>query len=252
MAAVLACGSEALLSHESAAELWGVRRRPEIRSNDTTRLRSASLIDVSVPEKTTRRRDGIRAHRRSELAASDRTRRDRIPVTTPARTLIDLAARLDGGALEAAVNEADKLGLVDPEALRQFVDERPGLDGAPALRKVIDRRTFSLTDSELERRFLRLVRRAGLPTPLTQRHLNGFRVDFYWPELRLVVEADGLRYHRTPSQQARDRLRDQAHTEAGLVPLRFTHFQITYEATRVGKVLRSVAQRQRILLPGAR
>ncbi len=143
------------------------------------------------------------------------------------------------------------LGLVDPEALRHFVDERPGLDGAPALRRVIDRRTFSLTDSELERRFLRLVLRAGLPTPLTQPHLNGFRVDFYWPELRLVVEADGLRYHRTPSQQVKDRLRDQAHTEAGLVPLRFTHFQISFEASRVVAVLRSVGQRQRLLLLGA-
>ena len=172
-------------------------------------------------------------------------------MTTPARTLIDLATQLEDGPLEAAVNEADGLGLIDPERLRQIVDGRSGLRGVPALRRVIDRRTFSLTDSELERRFLRLVRRAGLPTPLTQQHLNGFRVDFYWPELRLVVEADGLRYHRTPSQQAKDRLRDQAQTEAGLVPLRFTHFQISFEASRVVAVLRSVAQRHRLLLLGA-
>jgi very-short-patch-repair endonuclease len=167
-------------------------------------------------------------------------------VTTPQRTLSDLAAQLESSELEAAVNEADGLGLIDPERLRRYVEERPGVDGVPALRKVLDRRTFTLTDSELERRFLRLVHRVGLPTPLTQQRLNGFRVDFYWPELRLVVEADSLRYHRTPSQQARDSLRDQAHTEAGLVPLRFTHWQITFEGSRVGEVLRAVAVRQRL------
>jgi Protein of unknown function (DUF559). len=173
-------------------------------------------------------------------------------VTTPARTLVDLASTLRASGLEAAVNEADQLRLIDPERLRQFADERAGLDGVPILRRILDRRTFTLTESELERRFLRLVRRAGLPAPLTQQKLNGFRVDFYWPELGLVVEADSLRYHRTPSEQARDRERDQAHTEAGLTPLRFTHAQITFDASHVGDVLHSVAERQRLLLLGAR
>jgi very-short-patch-repair endonuclease len=245
MAAVLACGPDALLSHNSAAELWGIRR-PRHASMSGARLRPPSLIDVAVPENTRRRHAGIRTHRRSRFGDKDQTRRDRIPVTTPARTLIDLATQLEGGPLEAAVNEADSLGLIDPERLRRVVDERPGLRGVPALRTILDRRTFALTDSELERRFLPLVRRAGLSAPLTQQYLNGFRVDFYWPELRLVVEADSLRYHRTPSQQARDRLRDQAHTEAGLIPIRFTHFQITFEASRVVAVLRSVAQRQQL------
>jgi very-short-patch-repair endonuclease len=80
--------------------------------------------------------------------------------------------------------------------------------------------------------------------------VNGFRVDFYWPELRLVVETDGLRYHRTASQQARDRLRDQAHATAGLVVLRFTHRQVTFEADRVAAVLHAVAERQRLALLG--
>jgi len=250
MAAVLACGSAAVLSHESAAELWGIRGLSN-RSMRGARDRTPSVIDVSVPGTTSRRRRGIRLHRRHELPPRDRTRRDRIPVTTPARTLIDLATQLDGERLEAAVNEADGLGLIDPETLRHAADERSVLHGVPALRKILDRRTFTLTDSELERRFLPLVRAAGLPAPLTQQQLNGFRVDFYWPELRLVVEADSLRYHRTPSQQARDRLRDQAHVEAGLTPLRFTHAQITFDASRVCAVLRAVAQRQRLLLLGA-
>ncbi len=169
-------------------------------------------------------------------------------MTTVARTLIDLATRIESDPLEAAVNEADNLGFIDPERLRRIAEERPGLRGARVLRDLLDRRTFNLTDSELERRFLRLVRRAELPNPQTQQHLNGHRVDFYWPELRLVVEADSLLYHRTPAEQAADRQRDHDHAEAGLTSLRFTHAQITFEATRVVEVLRSVAERQRLAL----
>jgi len=113
------------------------------------------------------------------------------------------------------------------------------------LRAVLDRRTFTLTDSELERRFIRLVRRAGLPVPLTQHLVNGVRVDFYWPELRLIVETDGLRYHRTPSQQAKDRIRDQGHAAQGFIVLRFTHAQVAFDAGGVISTLRAVMSRQR-------
>ncbi len=176
------------------------------------------------------------------------TTRDGIPVTSPARTLIDLATVLQPDRLEAAVNEADKLGVLDPEALRRFVDDHAGCHGVAALRALLDSRTFRLTDSELERRFLGLVGRAGLPPPSTRQRVNGFLVDFYWPELGLVVETDGLRYHRTPGEQAKDRIRDQAHTGTGLVPLRFTHAQVAYEPARVVDLLRSVAERQRLRL----
>lgn len=115
--------------------------------------------------------------------------------------------------------------------------------GVPALRALLDRRTFTLTDSQLERRFLRLVRGAGLPRPLTGQRVNGFKVDFYWPDLGLVVETDGLRYHRTATQQARDRRRDQAHAAAGLTPLRFTHAQVTFEPDDVEGTLIAVANR---------
>jgi very-short-patch-repair endonuclease len=158
---------------------------------------------------------------------------------------------LDQTQLEAAVNEADKLGLVDPETLREFADARPGMVGVAVLRTTLDRRTFRLTDSELERRFLRLVDRAGLPRPLTQQRVNGFRVDFYWPELALVVETDGLRYHRTPRQQSKDRARDQAHATVGFVVLRFTHAQVARDPGRVVAVLLSVAERQRLRQLGA-
>jgi very-short-patch-repair endonuclease len=84
-----------------------------------------------------------------------------------------------------------------------------------------------------------------LPQPLTQRWVNGFRVDFYWPELELVVETDGLRYHRTPAEQAVDRVRDQTHSAAGLTPLRFTLAQVRYEPSYVQGVLEQVARRLR-------
>jgi very-short-patch-repair endonuclease len=235
MAAVLACGKGALLSHVSAASLWGIRSPAALLP-----------VHVSVGTGVSRSRRGIRLHRRASLTDADRTRRDGIPVTTPGRTLIDLATLLKPNRLEEAVNEADKLGLIDPEMVRRLLDERARVDGVPALRSVLDRRTFQLTDSELERRFLRLVRRAGLPPPRTRERVNGYRVDFHWPELGLVVETDGLRYHRTPGQQAKDRVRDQAHTAAGLTPLRFTHAQVAFEPGRVVELLRSVAERRRL------
>lgn len=90
-----------------------------------------------------------------------------------------------------------------------------------------------------------LVRRAGLPQPETGRCVNGFEVDFYWPDLALVVETDGLRYHRAPAQQARDRVRDQAHAAAGLTPLRFTRAQVRFEPAYVAVTLAAAARRQR-------
>jgi very-short-patch-repair endonuclease len=241
MAAALTCGPEAFLSHQTAAQLWRLR----YQAGHSHRLHRdwAPTIHVSVPTRVFRHRGGIRLHRRL-VSGAEITRRDGIPVTTPTRTLIDLAVLLNPEALEAAVNEADKLGLVDTERLRQVIEDRSGVDGIPSLRAVLDRRTFRLTDSELERRFLRLVHRAGLSLPRTRQRVNGFRVDFHWPELGLIVETDGLRYHRTPTQQSRDRIRDQAHTAAGFIALRFTHAQVAFEAEHVVSTLRSVAEHQ--------
>jgi very-short-patch-repair endonuclease len=230
MAAFLSLGSHAGLSDDSAAALWRLR---DERTTD---------IHVTLPPGIDRRQRGLIVHRRS-LSPDDLTRRDGIRVTTPIRTLIDLATRIPSAELEAVINAADKLDLVDPETLRAALDERRGQQGVGIVRRLLDRRTFALTDSELERRFLPILRRAGLPPPLTQHWVNGFRVDFYWPELGLVVETDGLRYHRSPAQQARDRVRDQAHTAAGLTPLRFTHTQVRYGPEHVEATLRAVGQR---------
>jgi very-short-patch-repair endonuclease len=238
IAAVLCCGSEALLSHESAAALWGIRDLAVKRER-------RHGIDVSLPAQVRRRREGIRVHRSSLLRSGDRAEREAIAVTSPARTLIDLGSVLTPGQLEAAVNEADKHDLIDPESLRLVVTGAPRLPGIKSLRDLLDRRTFRLTDSELERRFLRLVRRAGLRVPQTGVRVRGHKVDFFWPDLGLVAETDGLRYHRTATQQARDRRRDQDHTAAGLTTLRFTHAQIAFEADRVTAILIKVARRAR-------
>jgi very-short-patch-repair endonuclease len=225
LAAVLTCGRGGALSHASAAALWGITPPRD------------GPIEVSVPYPRSPRRRGIKVHRRREYAT---TEREHIPVTTPAQTIIDLAARVPERALERAINEADKLDLLHPAQLRVAADGQPGA-GAKRVRDLLDRQTLFLTDSELERRFIPLARRAGLPEPEPQASVNGFKVDFWWPSLRLVVETDGGRYHRTASQQTRDRLRDQTHLAAGLTPLRFTHAQIAFDPDHVVRTLVGVA-----------
>ncbi len=235
MAAVLCCesgsagedtgpGPSAALSHRSAAALWGIandRRGP----TEVTVLRAAPV-----------QRPGLRVHRRRSLPPGRLTVHQGIAVTGVVQTLVDLAgvtgraaAALGDGALERMINEADRLDLVDPDGLRATLADHRGESGVARLRSLLDRHTFRLTDSELERRFLELVRRAGLPLPLTRQWVNGFRVDLHWPDPGLVVETDGLRYHRTPAQQSRDLRRDRAHAAAGMSRLRFTHWEVVHE-----------------------
>jgi very-short-patch-repair endonuclease len=230
MAAVLSCGEGATLSHQSAAALWGIRPT------------GLGQIHVSVPTGTRRRCPGVVVHPR-QLAAGEVTKRHGIPVTTPVCTLIDLTSRVRRAEVERAINKADDLGLADPETLRAALDHVSRRPGAKPLRTLLDRPTFRMTRSELERRFLPIVRRAGLPTPLTKQQVNGFEVDFYWPDLDLVVETDGLRYHRTPQQQAKDSIRDQVHAAAGVERLRFTHDQIAHDPGHVERTLAAVADR---------
>jgi very-short-patch-repair endonuclease len=233
LAAVLSCGPEAVLSHGDAGRLLGI-----------CPARAGLPVEVSVPARVRRRRPGIVVHRRT-LAPNEITVHDGIPVTAPAATLVDLATTLSTDALVAAVNEADKLDLIDPERLRQTLDEVTRRPGLGRVRAILDRRTFTLTESKLERRFLSIAREAGLEMPETGAYLNGYKVDFYWPALGLVIETDGLRYHRTPAQQGNDRQRDQAHAAAGLTPLRFTHAQVAYERAHVKETIAAVAKRLR-------
>lgn len=237
MAAVLAGGEGAALNHRSAATLW------EIGSEEDGR------IDVSVRRRCELRRPGIQFHGPS-LRAEDILRRDDIPLTSPSQTLLDLATELDPVPLERAVNDADKRDLIDPEALRDELVRLQGEPGVRPLRHLLDKLFFRLSDSDLEIYFRRIVRSAQLPIPLSKQRVNDFEVDFFWPDLGLVVETDGLRYHRTPSAQMRDARRDRAHVMAGMTPLRFTHYEIRYEPSRVRAALTKTTTllRQRIRL----
>lgn len=218
-----------MLSHRSAAALWEIGAE------------RSGQIDVSMRRRGKIRRPGLWVRGRQTLAEEDISSRKDIPVTAIARTLVDLATDLDPIGVERAVNDADKRNLIDPETLRASLDRYTGEPGVRVLRKLLDKRTFRLSDSDLEILFRPIAGAAGLPPPLTQQMVNGFRVDFYWPDLRLVVETDGLRYHRTPSAQARDAKRDRAHALAGMTPLRFTHYEIKYERALVRAEVSRVA-----------
>src|SRR4051794_38755593 len=232
MAAVLACGDDAALSHESAAALWGIRKG------------GLDPIEISVPANRRIRLDGIRPHRRNPMPPTTTIRS--LPLSQPLFTLVDLAATLETDPLEAAINAADKLNLVDPEALEAALNRIPRFPGLGKLRATLAR--YSRTDSNLERRFLAIVRKARIPLPTTQEHIGPGRIDFHWRELDLVVETDGLTYHRTPMQQLEDRRRDQAHTAAGRTQLRFANLQIRETPDEVVATLRATAARLGTLL----
>lgn len=231
MAALLASGEGAVLSHCSAAALYGIgEERNEV-------------IEVSVRRSGGRRRSGVKVHRRPSLPSHEVGTYNGIPVTSPVQTLIDRASELPPRRLERAVNEADKRGLIDPEALRRALEDHAGEPGVRPLRTLLDRDTFLLSDDELEVLFRPLALAAGLPLPLSKQMVNGFEVDFHWPDFGLVVETDGWRYHRTPAAQSRDALRDQIHTASGLTPLRFSHHQIKHEPAHVRQILTATAAR---------
>jgi very-short-patch-repair endonuclease len=223
MAAVLACGAGSRLSHHSAAELWKLRRRID------------GPIDVAVSGEAAHRRPGIASHRcRHHLLRY----LHRIPVGDPVSVLIDLATCLPDDEVEDAVNEADRLDLVRTHRLRPALDGIPSRPGLGRMKAILDSQTFSRAQNALERRFLALVRTAGLPPPDTQRRLGRYRVDFFWPDLGLVVEADSLRHHRTAAEQATDIGRDQAHVRTGLRTLRFTHSQVFHRPGHVCAILK--------------
>jgi very-short-patch-repair endonuclease len=230
MAAVLAGGTNAQLSHRSGAALWGIRPQ------------RGGLIDVSVPISVYRRRPGIKLHRRAELR---RRFVSGIPVGDPVTILIDLASELTIDEVEDAVNEADRLGLMRTDRLRTALDEELRRPGLGRLKEILDSQTFSKVQTKLERRFLPIARAAGLPKPKTQVRLSRYRVDFHWPQLGLVVETDSLTYHRTASQQVVDITRDQEHTRAGLRTLRFTHSQVFNRPAYVREVLEDTVRHLR-------
>ena len=185
-AAVLACGDGAVLSHFSAAHAWQLR------------LSEAAVVDVSVGRSGHVRRPGIRLHRRRSLSADDVTVLDGLPITTPARTVLDLAAAgLRGAKLEAVVDVAvhERLDFADLERLL-----RSRQPGTAALREVVRRYSVGSVDvrSRLEILCVELCDSAGLPRPSMNVVVAGRVRDFFWADVPLVVEADSWRWHRSP------------------------------------------------------
>jgi very-short-patch-repair endonuclease len=216
-AAVLACGRGAVLSHAAAGAVWGFHRRG-----------GDEAVDVTVTARNCRPRPGIRTHRVASLHSLDRRRRNEVPITAPARTLLDLAAVLHPNALERAVAEATASHLVRMSDLRDALDRAPpGRPGSPALRALIDDPGgAALTRSEAEARALALIRRAGLPAPEANVRVGGFEVDLYWRDAGLIVEIDGFAYHSSRSAFERDRDRDARLQLSGNTVIRITWRQL--------------------------
>lgn len=184
LASVLACGSDALLSHRAAAWLWGLL-------SDAP----GKTIDVTVPGRGHRRR-GIDVHHAPGLGDLDRAMCEGIPVTAVPRTLLDLAA-VTPRRLPRTLERSDQLGLFDLRAVEAVLDRCGGHSGAGRLRKALAAyREPAFTRSELERRFLRLVDEAGLPAPSVNIFVGGFELDAYWERERFAVEIDGYEFHR--------------------------------------------------------
>lgn len=221
MAAVLACGPGTLVSHVHAAGLWDLASRPP-RSRP---------VHVLVADRTPTRRSGIVAHRAADLLPGDADNVDGIPVTSPVRTLADLAGLVTMRELERALARAERLGLIDGGALPELVARQRGRRGARLLRTVICREGGpAFTRSEAESRFLELVRDTGLDQPAANVVVHGYELDFYWPDLEIAVEVDGFAYHGSRRSFRADRRRD-AHlfSVAGIRVLRFTWEQIVHQ-----------------------
>jgi predicted transcriptional regulator of viral defense system len=230
MAAVLACGPKAVLSHRSAAALLGLR---------ACNRRS---IDVTAPGRAGKGRNGIDVHRASNLDERDVTQVKGIPCTAVARTLLDLAGTIDKTALERAIEQAEKLELFDLTAVLDVMQRAGNRRAVTALNAALTAYMPepAFTRSELEERFLALCRAAGLPMPLTNNVTGADEIDFTWPDRRLIVEVDSLRHHGTRAAFERDRRRDQCLTAAGWRVVRFTWRQVNKAPAEVTATLRSL------------
>ncbi|HEX2415517.1 MAG TPA: type IV toxin-antitoxin system AbiEi family antitoxin domain-containing protein [Thermoleophilaceae bacterium] len=237
MAAVLAYGPRAVLSHRSAAGLWGLR--PDNRP----------VTDITVPVAAVRSRPGIAAHASETLTNRDVTEQDAIPCTSVARTLLDLAEAVDRRSLERAIEQAEILKLFDLRALRTVLTGASGRRGAGVLRDVLGGLDEITTPPENanEERFLALCRAAGLPRPeagvwLTLPRGDPIRVDYLWRGAGLAIECDSWQFHGTRQAFERDRARDVQAAALGIETLRFTWRQLTREPDKVIPLVAAVLE----------
>ena len=229
-AAVLALGDEAYVSHATAADAFDLRASGSL------------IVHVTVRGRAGRKRHaGIRVHRPRMLPDDEVTDLDGLPITTPARTILDLASTgLRGRALEQALDQAELQRLLDFAELAQLLARYPRRPGTRSLKAQLDRyRGPTDAGSHLERLILELCDANGLPRPLVNTVIEGRVRDFYWPHPRVVVEADSYRWHRSPTALNDDRERDVELTLAGYTVLRFTYEQVTRRPKYVIRALRS-------------
>jgi hypothetical protein len=225
MAGVLAAGPDAALAGRSGAALWRMRR------NDP------AVVEVITPRRVEIR--GIRA-RRIALPTDEMTVERGIPVTTPARTLFDLAAVLTQDQLERAFNEAEIGRLTSPTSVPALLARHPGHRGSQAIRRVLAKHEAigeTFTRSELEWRLVALLDAEGLPRPQINPLTDHGELDARWPEQRLVVELDGFATHGTREAFERDRARDRALQVAGWRVVRVTWRQLTTEPDEIAAQL---------------
>ena len=223
MAAVLACGSGAVLSHRSAARLHGLRSDGYYR------------IEVTVPKRSQRTHPGVAVHTSTTLTEADVTVIDNIPATTVARTLLDIGGVITQRQLERAFDQADILEALDGRAIDDQLARNPTRAGAKAVRRVLAEHYIGSTptENEFEEAFLTLTRSLGLPDPRAQFYIDPrdgdppIRADFAWPEHRIAVETDGQRTHGTRVAFETDRRRDQRLIAAGWTVIRTTWRQLT-------------------------
>jgi len=223
VATVLACGADAVASHETAGNLHGLLEH------------AAAKMVVSTGRGHPDRREHVLLHR-VLLLSDERATCDGVPVTSIARTLRDLAAVLADRPLEQALARAFYLDGVNTDELRKLIARYPRRPGTPRLRAMLSAdEPPAMTRSEAEERFLSLVRAAQLPARRVNVRLHGFEADFCWRAHGVVVEIDGLAYHSTRAAQQRDRHRDSTLGAAGIRVLRFTWQDLTTrpEATLV-------------------
>jgi len=229
MAAVLACGASSVLSHRDAATLHG------IRPVSSGRIEVSALARHNLP--------GIRCHSVRALHPDDVTVVDGIPVTSVSRTLLDLAETLNRRQLRGVLEQADRERKLDLRLIDAVITRNPGRHGLKPLTAAIGELSGEndpWTQSELERRFLELLRAHGLPSPQVNVYVGGELVDCYWPDHNLVVEVDGWGFHRLKPSFEADRRKDAKLVELGRRVVRFTHDRVTYGSDGVVAQLRNL------------
>jgi len=238
MAAVLACGPGAVLSHRAALALWELGRA------------ASGPIDVTIPGRGRRGPKSIRSHLTRALDPADTTVRDGIPVTSAERTLLDFAETEPRQRLRRALETGERLELIDGRALQALMARSHGRRGLRPLNEALAAMAAAngsapWTQSELEDRFLRLIRAAQLPEPQCNVMVEGYLVDCWWPAPRVVAEVDSFRFHKTREMFERDRKEDTVMQLAGINLLRPTQRRMEHEphalVSDVRKMLRGPA-----------